>query len=143
MASVNLSIPLPWNRPQRQDREVAARLAVLEQRRAEREEGLRMHAADVLATWQEWRGDLARLARYEETLVPLAEERTRAAVAAYRGSSTPLTAVLDSRRNEVDVRLERLRLALESARLWARLRFLVPDSEHRGSASPSAPREAP
>ena len=43
---------------------------------------------------QEWRSDSERLTQYDVSLLPLATERTRAAIAAYRGGSGPMTAVL-------------------------------------------------
>ena len=134
MASINFSVPLQWNRENRQDREVAARLATLEQRRAEREETTRMRAAEALSMWQEWQSNQDRLARYDATLVPLAGERTRASIAAYRGASGSLSAVLESRRNEIDARLERLRLEMDTARLWAWLTYLIP-AGHDAAAS--------
>ena len=134
MASINFSVPLQWNRENLQDREVAARLALLEQRRAEREEATRMRAAEALSMWQEWQSNQDRLARYDATLVPLAGERTRASIAAYRGASGSLSAVLESRRNEIDARLERLRLEMDTARLWAWLTYLIPPG-HDAAAS--------
>ena len=124
--SITLSVPLQWDQSNRQDRAVRAKLATLEQRRAEREETGRMHVAEDLAMWQEWQSNRGRLVRYDNSLVPLAAERTRAAVAAYRGASASLGAVLESRRGEIDIRLERLRLEMETARLWAKLNYLVP-----------------
>ncbi len=126
MVSVNVSIPLQWDQENRQDRELAAKLATVEQLRAQREEGTRMHAAEALAMLQEWRSDRERLTRYDASLLPLATERTRAAIAAYRGGGGPLTAVLDARRGEIDTRMERLRLEMDAARLWAQLNYLVP-----------------
>ena len=126
MVSVNLSVPLQWDQKNRQDREVAAKLALVEQVRAEREEATRIHVAEALAMLQEWRSDRERVIRYDTSLLPLATERTRAALAAYRGGSGPLTAVLEARRGEIDTRMERLRLEMEAARLWAQLNYLVP-----------------
>ena len=126
MVSVNLSVPLQWDQKNRQDREVAAKLALVEQVRAEREEATRAHVAEALAMLQEWRSDRDRLARYDTSLLPLAAERTRAAIAAYRGGSGPLTAVLEARRGEIDTRMERLRLEMDGARLWAQINYLVP-----------------
>ena len=121
MVSVNVSIPLQWDQKNRQDREVAAKLAVVEQMRAEREEATREHVAETLGWLQEWQSDRDRLARYDSELIVLAAERTRAAMAAYRGGSGALSAVLDARRMEIDTRMERLRLEMETARLWAQL----------------------
>ena len=75
---------------------------------------------------QEWRSNRERLTRYDDALIPLAAERTRAALAAYRGSTALLTGVLDARRAEIDIRIEHLRLSLDTARLWAQLNYLVP-----------------
>src|SRR5882672_11007089 len=43
MVSVGVSVPLPWDRANRQDREITSKLAIAEQARAEREEMLRAH----------------------------------------------------------------------------------------------------
>jgi outer membrane protein TolC len=126
MVSLGVSVPLQWDRPQRQDREVAAKLAMLDQARAEREDALRAHRAEVQATLVEWNNDRERSMRYAKELVPLAAERTEATLAAYRGAKASLTDVLLARRNEIDVRMQALQLEAETARAWAQLEFLVP-----------------
>ena len=50
-----------------------------------------------------------------------------------RNGSGALGAVLDARRNEIDIRMDRLRLEMETARLWAQLNFLFPDEAHAGT----------
>ena len=137
MVSVNVAVPLQWDQTNRQDRELAARLGAVEQMRAEREEATRGHVAEALAMLQEWQSHRDRLTRYERSLIPLAGERTRAALAAYRGSSGPLAAVLEARRGEIDTRMERLLLETETARLWARLNYLIPV----GHGAVTAPRK--
>jgi len=126
MISINLSVPLQWDRTNRQDRELAAKLAMVEQVRAERDEVTRMVAVEALAMLQEWHSDRGRLTQYDASLLPLAAERTRASIAAYRGGSGPLTAVLEARRGEIDTRMDRLQLEMEAARLWARINYLMP-----------------
>ena len=59
--------------------------------------------------------------------MPLASERTQAALAAYRGGKASIADVLVARRNEIDVRMQALQLEMETARLWAQLNFLIPD----------------
>jgi outer membrane protein TolC len=127
MVSVNVSVPLQWDQKNRQDREVAAKLAMLDQARAEREDMLRAHIAEVRAMLAEWENDRERSTRYGRELLPLASERTQATLAAYRGGKASITDVLLSRRNEIDVRLQALQLDMDTARLWAQLNFLVPD----------------
>jgi outer membrane protein TolC len=126
MISLNASVPLQWDQGNRQDREVAAKLAMLDQVRAQREDMVRAHTSEVRAMVITWQEDRERLARYERELVPLARERTEATVAAYRGAKATLGDVLQSRRSEIDVRLQALQLETEVARTWAQLNFLVP-----------------
>jgi outer membrane protein TolC len=141
MISVGVSIPLQWDQKNRQDREVAAKQAMLEQARAQREDMLRAHVAEVRAMVNEWENARERRARYERELVPLSKERTQATLTAYRGGKAGLMDVLAARRNEIDVRLQSLQLEAETARLWAQLNFLFPDGiEHPGAASSVSPK---
>jgi len=129
MVSVGLSVPLPWDRPQRQDREVAAKLAMRDEAREQREETVRMHVADVGAMLAEWQAGRERLGRYAQEILPLAHERTQATLAAYRGAKSSLVEVLAARRDELDARLQELQLEWDNARLWAQLAFLIPDGD--------------
>ncbi len=135
MVSVNVSIPLQWNRKDRQDRELAAELSTLEAMKAEREEAVRAHEAEVREMLLESRSKRERLRRYDGTLLPLAQDRTRAALAAYRAGSGSLAAALEARRGEIDVQLERLQLERDVARLWAQLNYLVPSGHDASQAS--------
>jgi hypothetical protein len=126
MVSVNVSVPLQWDQKNRQDREVSARLLLAEQIRAQRDELTREHVAEVRSWLQQWQGNRGRLTQYDGSLMPLAAQRTQASIAAYRGGSGGLAAVLDARRMEIDLAVERLRLELETAGLWAQLEYLIP-----------------
>ena len=143
MVSVNLSVPLQWDQKNRQDREVAARLALAEQMRAQREEATRGHVAETLTWLQQWRSSRDRLSHYDSALIPLAGERTRAAIAAYRGGGGPLAAVLDARRMEIDTHIDRLRLEMAAAALWARLEYLIPAGHVASAAARAATLTTP
>ena len=134
---LSLSVPLQWDPKNRQDRAVAARLAAVEQLRAERGDATRSHVAETLTMLQEWHGNRQRLARYDATLLPLATERTRAANAAYRGGGSGLMPLLEARRAEIDTRIEQLRLAKDTDRLWARLTYLLPASHANPNPNPA------
>jgi outer membrane protein TolC len=127
MVSVGVSIPIQWDQKNRQDRELSSKLAMVEQARAEREEMLREHVAQIRTMINEWHNRKERRARYERELIPLAKERAIAAMTAYRGGKASLADVLMSRRNELDVRLQALQLETQTARLWAQLNYLFPD----------------
>lgn len=126
MVSVGVSIPLQWGQKNRQDRELAAKLALVEQAKSEREEMLREHVAETRSMINEWQNNRERVTRYGHELIPLANERTTAALTAYRGGKSSLADVLAARRNEIDVRLQALQLEADTSRLWAQLNFLYP-----------------
>jgi outer membrane protein TolC len=129
MVSIGLSVPLPIAPAQRQDRDVAAKLAMAERARAQLEDALRMHTAEVRAMVADWETGRERVRRYEAELLPLTAQRTEAALAAYRGNTGSLGTVLEARRNESETRLQLLQLAMDTARAWAQLNFLVPAHE--------------
>ena len=143
MISVGVSVPLPWDRSHRQDRELASKLAMLDQARAENEDMLRAHAAELRAMIAEWENDRERSVRYERELLPLAAERTQATIGAYRGAKASIIDVLVARRSEIDVRIQALQLEMDTARLWAQLNFLLPESEASADARPSQVRGLP
>ena len=128
MVSVGVAIPFQWDQKNRQDRELAAKLAMVEQAQAQREEALRAHIGEVQMQIQEWENGRERRARYDRELVPLARQRTQAVLAAYRGGKAGLADVLAARRNEIEVRMQVLQLEMETARLWAQINFLLPDA---------------
>lgn len=127
--SVSLSIPLQWDQKNRQDREVAAKMAMAEQAGAEREEAVRSDVSEVLAQLQEWDSNRKRLTHYQNQIIPLGQERTKAAMTAYFGGKGTISELLLARRDEIDVRVRALQLEMDTARLWAQLNFLVPDIE--------------
>jgi outer membrane protein TolC len=137
MVSVGVSVPLQWDRANRQDRQLAAKLAQADQAKAEREEMLRAHVAETQAMIAEWQSDRQRVSRYDRELIPLTQERTQAVLAAYRGGKGLLADVLAARRNELDTALAKLELEAATARLWARLNFLFPTSHNAPAAETS------
>ena len=137
MASLNVSIPLQWDAARRQDRQLAARLALADQVRAEREDAQREHLAETQAWLQQWHHNRERLAFYDNTWIPLASERTRAALASYRGGGGALAMVLEARRVEIELRIDRLRLEADNAGWWARIEYLVPPKPRPSAAPPT------
>ncbi|HEU4459545.1 MAG TPA: TolC family protein [Methylibium sp.] len=137
MVSINLSVPLQWDQKNRQDREHAARLAMLDEARARLEDAERAVEADIRASQAAWRNQERRLRRHDEALLPLAEQRSAAALAAYAAGSGSLAGVLEARRNALQVHLDRLRIEADIARLWAQLTFLMPQD------GPTTSRTAP
>lgn len=127
MVSLGVSIPLEWNRKNRQNRDLAAELSRVDQVRAQREEMRRIHQLEIEQVLTEWQTQLTRLDHYQDTLLPLAEERERAALAGYRGNQLPLSAVMDARQEVIAADIERVRIEAAAAELWATLEFRFPE----------------
>ncbi len=142
MIGVSVSIPLQWDQKNRQDRELASKLALTEKAQAQRDEALRAHVAEVQAMLNEWHSGRERLRRYEHELLPLASDRTQALVSAYRGGKGELSVVVAARRNELEVRTQLLEIEADTARTWAQLRYLYPDESLASPpvSTPTAPR---
>ena len=135
MVSLEFTVPLQINPGDRQNRELAAKLAEASQARAHREDMLRKHVADLRAMVDEWQSVRDRRDRYSATIIPLATDRTAATFAAYRGGKASLTEVLAARRNETDVQLRALQIESEAARLWAEITYITPASADSASAA--------
>lgn len=127
MISIGVSVPLQWDQKNRQDRELAAKLALVEEARAKYEEALRALDAQVRSLLNDWTNGKSRVARYKDELIPLAKQRSEASLTSYRTGKGDLASTLLARRDEVDTRVQALTVERETARAWAQLNFLIPD----------------
>ncbi|TWO64431.1 TolC family protein [Caenimonas sedimenti] len=128
MVSIGVSVPLQIGRTNRQDREVAAKLAALAEARAKYEDAFRMHEAEVRMLANDWNSGKERHAQLQAALLPAARMRSAAALTAYQAGTGPLAAVLAARREEIDAGMQLLALEMETARLWAQLHYLTPEA---------------
>lgn len=122
MVSVQFTFDLPLFAASRQDPKIAAKRAEVLRLEAEREAVTRDHLQqldDDLAEYQ--RLDRA-LQRSRQTLVPLAEEKVRLALADYRAGRGELVSLIGARRELIENRLKQIdfteQRALTSARLY-------------------------
>lgn len=128
MVMIQVGVTLPLFTRNRQDRSIsakeeqwdAAQEAHEDARRAQREMVTR-----AVASWQGWG---RQIQRYQDTLLPLDRDRTKTALAAYRGGGA-LQPWLDARRDEIQQRLNYADALAARARLWASLAYLLPTSE--------------
>ena len=128
MVSIGLSVPLQWDRNNRQNREIAARLAAVDEARATDEDTQRAYEAEVRGLLNDWQTGKERVLRYNSQMIPVAGQRLAAALTAYRIGKGDLASVLAARREEINIRIQALGLELETARFWAQLNYLKPDN---------------
>lgn len=126
MFSIGVSIPLPIARANRQDREVAAKLAMLAEARGRYDDALAAQEGALGIQLNDWEAGRQRLAGLRSDLLPAAHNRTEGALTGYRSGKGDLAAVLSARRDELDAQVQVLQVEMETARQWAQLEFVVP-----------------
>jgi outer membrane protein TolC len=126
MLTLMISFDVPLRRSERQDRDIASKLAEVEQARALREDALRMHTAEVRGWLADFDAAERRIERFERVLLPLARDRRSAALAAYQGGRAELGPVLEAERAVTETDLALVQALAERARAWANLNFLYP-----------------
>ncbi len=131
MLTVMISMDLPWQTGRRQDRDIASRLAEVDQARAMRENARRVHEAEVRGWFADFDTAERRIERFERTLLPLARERSAAALAAYQGGRGELGAVLEAERAIAETELGLNQALAERAKAWANLNYLYPQGSLR------------
>lgn len=131
MLTVMVAFDLPWQAGRRQDRDVASRLAELEQASALREDARRAQQAQVRGWLADFDAAARRIERFERVLLPLARDRTAAALAAYRGARGELAQVLEAERVTTETELALVEALAERAKAWANLNYLYPQEQPR------------
>lgn len=123
MVSFGVSIPLPVAPSQRQDRETAARLALVDKGEAALAEATRAASAEHQALASDGRRLSERIERYRAAVVLPSQQRTAAALAGYRSNQNPLMALFEARHAEVEAQRKLFALQKELARTQAQLAF--------------------
>ena len=126
MVSLEVRVPLPLFAAQRQDPIIASRQAAAAQIEAEREDALRMHTAELRKSLVDWRSAAERARRYEREVLPLADDRADAALAAYRGGRGDLQATLSAFDNAVEQDMAYTDVLNTLGKAWASLHFAFP-----------------
>lgn len=124
MVTVQIGIDLPLFTGRRQDRKVAAARHALAGSQASRDDMSRQLRTMTGAAYRAWEEGRARLARYDEAIVPRAQARAEAALAAYRAGKNELMAVIGARRAALEAALMQLELQMEVAERLIELRYL-------------------
>ena len=125
MASVNFGMSLPLFAGNRQDRDIGARHAERDAARAEHDDARRAQRAALEEKLAQWRGWTRQARRFRDELLPLAADRSRVALAAYRGGGS-LQPWLDARRDEIKTRLDYADALAAWGRDWTALAYLIP-----------------
>lgn len=128
MVMLEFGIGLPLFPRNRQDRGIAAREADYQAALDMRDDLRRQQVARIRADLARWQGLKRQVALHEESLLPLAHDRSTVALAAYRAGGS-LRPWLEARRDELDVHLAHAEHLAGLGRAWAALAYLLPTQE--------------
>ncbi|PAJ76981.1 TolC family protein [Burkholderia ubonensis] len=125
MVSVGVTIPLPLNRKNRQNRDVAEKAELATRARLMYEDALRQVQADIRAQSATLASGRERIANLGRSLLPAADQRVQLANAAYRAGSGSLADTFAARRAQLEAQLQVLDLKREVSQTWAQLEYQV------------------
>jgi len=123
MVSFGVSIPLPVAPAERQDRETAAKLGLVDKAEAKLTEATRAAQGEFRALASDARRLAERAQRYQAAVVVPGQQRTAAALAGYRSNQVTLMSLFEARHMEVEVQRKLLNLQRDLARTQAQLAF--------------------
>lgn len=125
MFMVEVGFALPLFARDRQDRGIAARLADHEAALATREDLRREAIARIRSEIARWQGLKRQVALHENSMLPLARDRSAAAFATYAAGGA-VQPWLVAQRDELEVHVSHAKLRGELGRSWAALAYLLP-----------------
>lgn len=126
MVSLEFRLGLPLFARGRQDPTIRSKQFVLERVDADREAAVRMQTTALRKALVTWRSTAARVRRYERELLPLGDDRSAAAMAAYANGGGDLRSTLMALEAAIEARLAYTDLLMTLAKAWATLHFAFP-----------------
>jgi outer membrane protein TolC len=123
--SVGVSIPLPINRKNVEDRDVSEKGELATKARLIYEDTQRQVQADIETLSATLASGRERIANLKQTLLPAAEQRVSLAMAAYSTGTGTLADIFAARCAQLDARLQVLVLQRDVSLTWAQLEYQV------------------
>lgn len=125
MVSVGVSIPIPLNRRDRQDRDTAEKAELGTKARLMYEDAQRQVDADIRNLSATLASGRDRIANLNASLLPAADQRLELSAAAYKAGTGSLADTFAARRAVLDARLQVLDLQRDVSLTWAQLEYQV------------------
>jgi len=123
MVSFGVSIPLAVSPAERQDRETASKLALVDKAEASLAEATRSAQAEFRGLASDAQRLSERIQRYQSSVVVPTQQRTAAALAGYRSNQVTLMALFEARHMEVEAQRKLLSLQRDLAKAQAQLAY--------------------
>ncbi|HEY0941964.1 MAG TPA: TolC family protein [Steroidobacter sp.] len=129
LVTFQVTVGLPWNRADRQDRRIAQKLAEASALRSDLSDRRRALEAELASIRADLNASAQRLDEHEEQLAPNARTRLEALQAAYAGGKGSLVDVWEARRAWIEAGLHHQMILADRARALAKLAWLTGRAE--------------
>jgi len=123
LMTMGVTIPLQLGHEVKQDRETAAKYALVDKAEAELEEARRAAAGEYSALMSDAKRLQDRVERFRAGVVTALSQRTSVALAAYRSNEVNLETVFQARHAEVEAQRKLLTLQRDLAKTQSQLNF--------------------
>lgn len=123
--SVGVSIPLPINRKNVEDRDAAEKAQLGTKARLMYEDAQRQVEADIRTQSATLASGRERITNLTNSMLPAADQRVQLAVAAYKAGAGSLADTFAARRAQLDAELQVLDLRRDVSQTWAQLEYQV------------------
>src|SRR5699024_9410689 len=127
MIGIQVGVSLPLFSGNRQDQDISARHAERDAVQAAHENARRAQRAAVATDPAESQGGTQQVATYRKQLLPLAADRSRTALEAYRAGGS-LQPWLEARHDEIDTRVAYAEALAAWGKAWTQLAYLIPEN---------------
>lgn len=123
--SVGVRVPLPLNRKNIEDRDVAEKAELATKAHLMYEDALRQVQADIRTESATLASGRERIANLTQSLLPATDQRVELAIAAYKAGTGSLADTFAAQRARIDAQLQVLDLKREVSQTWAQLEYQV------------------
>jgi outer membrane protein, heavy metal efflux system len=131
---IQVSVGLPYFTKNRQDPELSAAFERSRAVKDRKQDLLREMHARVSQDYLDWHHYRERVGEFDTAIIPSAMRRIEEARGAYQAGRGSFDAVLLARRSLLDIQLQRLALAVETARAQVRLQYFATPQNRPGEA---------
>lgn len=123
--SAVVMLDIPVFTEENQDRVLAARKKQLQASHYEKQDALLQLEANLKQVYAKWEKLKTRLYLYDEKVLPQARQNSKAALNGYQSGVVTFFTLTRARSAELKAQLQRLKLNIEQAIVFAEIRFLV------------------
>ncbi|MDI1309304.1 MAG: TolC family protein [Methylotenera sp.] len=128
MVSVQVSIDLPWDRANRQDKRTSEKLLMIERAQKLTADRRLELSAELASARAEWDAAEAREAEHQASLIPVTNARLNLMQASYAAGKASLADVWEARRGVLEVEMDHWGILTDRQRAAVKIGYLVNDN---------------